>query len=247
MSTATSGACSRISRVACNPVSFGIFTSRIARSGRSRIATSRASAPSEASAITSMSSCCSSNIRRPERTIPWSSAIRIFTSSACGGPSITFRYRQDQPDPCAHLRPGFNLKVPADEERALAHAADPEPAAGVVEAEPAPVVGDPQLEPAVPAAEPDPDVVGARVPNGVRERLLGHPVDDELRVARDAPQLAIHLEGRLEALAGDLPHVAGERRLEAEVVERRRAQLAGECEQLLHGPVGERPDLRELS
>ena len=42
-------------------------------------------------------------------------------------------------------------------------------------------------------------------------------------------------------------HVARERRLEPEVVERRRAQLAGQGEQLLHRLVGERPDLGQLA
>ena len=87
---------------------------------------------------------------------------------------------------------------------------------------------------------------GVRVADGVRERLLGDPVDDQLDVLRQGTEL-LGLEPRLDpALAGELAHVARQRRLEPEVVERRRAQLARQGEQLLHRLVGERPDLGEL-
>ena len=138
-----------------------------------------------------MSSCRSSSIRRPERTIPWSSAIRtlIVVQSSCRRqhhpcPSIG----TTEPNPCADVRPGLDLQVAADEQRPLAHAGDSEPASRLVEGEAAPVVGDRELDLPVASRRGDADVLGARVAGGVRERLLRDPVDDELHVARAAPR-----------------------------------------------------------
>ena len=66
------------------PVSFGIETSRIARSRSSASAFLTASAPSSASAITWRSACASRTVFRPERTIGWSSATRMRVSSGTG-------------------------------------------------------------------------------------------------------------------------------------------------------------------
>ena len=126
----------------------------------------------------------------------------------------------------------------------------PSPWPASLEGESAPVVGDAELDPvAVARARPTLHVVGAGVADGVRERLLGDPVDDQLGVA---PAASPSSPSDLEARPSTAPwrassrDVARERRLEPEVVERGRAQLAGQRQQLLHRLVGERPDLGEL-
>ena len=60
----------------------GIETSSTATSGRCDCVDSSAATPSSASATTSMSSWRSISIRRPERTMPWSSAIRTRITPA---------------------------------------------------------------------------------------------------------------------------------------------------------------------
>ena len=62
----------------------GIDTSSTATSGRCDWVDSSAATPSSASATTSMSSWRSISMRRPERTMPWSSAIRTRITTAPG-------------------------------------------------------------------------------------------------------------------------------------------------------------------
>src|ERR1700755_813164 len=142
ISTWTSGACRLISRVACSPVRFGIFTSRIARSGRSRIARSRASAPSAASATTSMSRWRSSNSPSPDRTIPWSSAISTLIWEP---PSSRF-CRDGEADGGAGAGAGLERQLAVDQHGPLSHGADAENAGGLVEGEAATVVDHGQLD-----------------------------------------------------------------------------------------------------
>ena len=49
--------------------------------------------------------------------------------------SIASLYRHAEPNPCAHLRAGLDSQVSAHEQRTLAHAAQAEAAAGLVEGE----------------------------------------------------------------------------------------------------------------
>src|ERR1700761_709189 len=186
ISTATSGACRLISRVACSPVRFGIFTSRIARSGRSRIARSRASAPSAASATTSMSGWRSSNSRSPDRTIPWSSAISTFI----WGPPSRRLCRDGEADGGAGAGAGLEGQLAVDQEGALAHAADAEAAVGLVEGEATAVVEDVDLALPRPVAQRHGAVLGTGVARGVRERLLGDPVDDQLGIVAEVGEIA---------------------------------------------------------
>ena len=90
------------------------------------------------------------------------------------------------------------------------------------------------------------DPAGAAVAGGVGERLLGDPVDDQLGVVAEVGEVALGAELGLDLTARELLDLARDRRRQAEVVERGRAQLAGEREQLAHRLVGERFGLGEL-
>ena len=81
----------------------------------------------------------------------------------------------------------------------------------------------------------------------VRQRLLDDAVDDELlELAQQRPR-AVGGEVRRDAPAlAEQPHLRAQRGHQAVVVERRRAQLAGQAEQLLHRLVGEALGLLEL-
>ena len=115
------GACARISRAAWSPVIRGIETSSTATSGCSAWVDSRALTPSVASATTSMSGWRSISRRSPERTMPWSSAIRtrIIGSSASPrcrrrGPSARRapRPRAGPARPCPGARGPLDLGSP---------------------------------------------------------------------------------------------------------------------------------------
>ena len=131
-----------ISRVACSPVSFGILTSRIARSGRSRIASSRASAPSAASADDLDVGLALEQQPQPgadDAVVvgdqdPHQSRRTLSTGT---------RGRTVVPSP----GPRLDRQLAADQQRPLAHAGDPEAALGLVEGEAAAVVGDLELDP----------------------------------------------------------------------------------------------------
>src|SRR6266511_2839386 len=230
-----SGAASRIARVASRPVRRGILTSRIARSGCSLIAMSRASIPSEASAITSMSSWRSSSMRSPERTIPWSSAISTRMDS----------YSQADARPDGRF--GLDLELASDQQRPLPHPGDPEPAVRLAEHEAVPVVAHAQLQAVAVAAQAHPDVLGARMADHVRERLLGDPIGDELDLRPDIREIALGVEARLDAgLVSEFFDRSGERRLQPHVVEHRGAQGASQVEQLPHRLVGHHLGFDEL-
>ncbi len=87
--------------------------------------------------------------------------------------------------------PGLDRQPAADQEGALAHAADAEPALGVVEGEAAAVVGDVSSTPPSSAAQAYRDAAGAGVAGGVVERLLGDPVDDQLRVVAEVGEVTL--------------------------------------------------------
>ena len=168
----------------------GIETSSTATSGFSRTACSSASTPSSASAITSMSGWRSSSSFTPERTMPWSSAIRILTRPPPAAGVGVRRGRLGAPAgtssstvvPLARAR--VDLERAAHQQRALAHAGEPEPLALLGEGEAGAVVGDLQADPRVARLEAHLDAGRAGVAGGVHERLLGDAVDDHLRVRR---------------------------------------------------------------
>ena len=174
-----SGACALISRVACSPVSRGMPTSRMRRSGRSRSAGSTASAPSAASATTSMSGWRSSSSRSPLRTIPWSSAISDPHAAA---PSRSVDGR------CPRARRRVDVEGAAGEQRALAHARQPEPARCGVARE-ARARRRRCARPSAPdERQLDGDVLRARVLGDVGQALLDDAVDDELLVVVERPE-----------------------------------------------------------
>src|SRR5262245_43221756 len=112
-----------------------------------------------------MSCWRSSSIRSPDRTIPWSSAIRTRTGSACARGCVViihYLYRHEEPNPCADLRPGLDLQVAVHEQGALAHPGEAEAAGRLIEREPAPVVGDDELDDPVVACQVDVQPVGPR-------------------------------------------------------------------------------------
>ena len=89
-----------------------------------------------------------------------------------------------------------------------------------------------------------PHVLGLRMLDHVRDRLLGHPVGDELNLLRAVPEVTLGLEAGGDAAA--TVHLLDQRRqrgLQAEVVERRRAQAPRQVEELLHRPRGQRAGL----
>ncbi len=140
----------------------------------------------------------------------------------------------------------LDRQLGADQQRPLAHAADPEPALGLLEGEAAAVVGDVELDPARRAAQGYRDPLRPAMAGGVAQRLLGDAVDDELHVVVEVGEVADGRQLRRRPGALDLLDLAGDSGGEAEVVERGRAQLAGEREQLAHRLVGERPGLGQL-
>ena len=91
----------------------GIETSSTAMSGFDAIAFSTASTPSSASATTLIPSWRSSSIRRPERTIPWSSAIRMW--------SIWSSLRDVEPDTRTASGGGSDSQLPTNQTRTLGH------------------------------------------------------------------------------------------------------------------------------
>src|ERR1700722_7476310 len=114
---------SRIIRVASLPLREGMAISMRTTSGRSSIARRTASRPSSTRAMTSMSACASTNLRKPSATMPWSSAIStlIFMSArnAHGGP----RPALWQP---------LHLETAADRLRAFPHRHDADTGLGLV-------------------------------------------------------------------------------------------------------------------
>ncbi len=88
------------------------------------------------------------------------------------------------------------------------------------------------------------------VADGVRERLLGDPVGDELELVAELVEAAgrlLALEGGADlGLAVDLLDEPGQGGLQPEVVERGRSQCARQRQQLLHRLGGNRAGLGEL-
>ena len=84
VSTRTLGAPSMtvICRVACRPSSTGMRMSMRMTSGRSSAARATASWPFTASPTTSMSGWAFSRMEKPDRTMPWSSAITTLMLTA---------------------------------------------------------------------------------------------------------------------------------------------------------------------
>src|SRR4051812_20750441 len=144
----------------------GIETSRMATSGRSRIARSTASTPSSASATTRIPSWRSISMMSPERTMPWSSATRIRSITAPAGTvACPTRLRLDR-------------QLASHETGALRHAAEAETAGRPVGLEAAAVVAHRELNAtALLGAEIHLDRAGVGVPPDVREGLLGDAED----------------------------------------------------------------------
>src|SRR4051794_1089646 len=167
-------------RAAWRPVIRGIETSSTAMSGFDASAFSTASTPSSASATTLIPSWRSSSIRRPERTIPWSSAIRMW--------SIWSSLRDIEPDTRTASGGGSDSQLPTDQTRAFGHPGQPDAlpvlagarGAGV---EALAVVAHPQLDTmGREDAKIEIDERRFRVLSGVRKRLLDDAVDHRLLV-----------------------------------------------------------------
>src|SRR5215210_7314306 len=196
ISTRVSGAWARISRAACRPVMRGIDTSSTATFGRCSWVDSRAATPSSASATTSMSGWRSISIRRPERTMPWSSAIRTRIKTPPGGATAGRR---------------ANVELASGQARALDHAAQAEPRSRVMavavagrrgRVEPGAVVAHAQLEPLLVSLDLYCHRRRACVAPDVCERLLQDPVDRRLHVLGKRVRLALGAQRHLDAGAG---------------------------------------------
>ena len=212
---------------------------------------SSAATPSSASATTSMSGWRSISMRRPERTMPWSSAIRTRITSAPRELAIERHGR-------AAAGGGAHVELAADQAGALGHAAQPEPGAGPSPFDAARERG--RVEAArrrrgraARAARPRPrarrsTAVAPAWRADVRERLLGDPVDGGLHVLgqrrRGRPRVSrrtstpVRAEKRLSCVS-----IAGTRPWSSSAD---RPQLAGEVEQLVHRLVHEPLQLGHL-
>ena len=85
------------------------------------------------------------------------------------------------------------------------------------------------------APQLDADVLGGRVPRDVGQRLLDDAVDDDLLVGRSSSTGRRASSGSSRAgLAAKSVDLRAQRGLQAVVVERGRAQLAREAQQLVH-------------
>ena len=162
--------------------------------------------------------------------------------------SITFLYRHAEPNPCAHFGPRLDSQVAAHQQGTLAHAPEAQPAARLVERESAPVVGDRELDVAVVATEADRArsrrrraARRSRAPPGPRGRRRAAR---RRTGRRSRPPTRSWPGSRSDrSSSSTLPARAAFR---PEVVERRRAELARQREQLLHRLVGEGLGLLEL-
>src|SRR4051794_20767520 len=169
--TRAAGSRRRSSRIAPTPSRRGITRSISTTSGRRRSAAATPSEPSPASPTTSMPSCSSRKVRSPSRTTAWSSTTSTRIGSATtrleshGGPR-----RGRGPD----LEPAAKALGPLLH-RGQAEALRAHLGVGGVEADA--VVGDLQHEGAVGGGEAHRDPLGARVAQGVLDRLLGDPQD----------------------------------------------------------------------
>src|SRR4051794_26078837 len=167
-------------RAAWMPVMRGIATSSTAMSGLWARAFSTASTPSSASATTFMPSWRSSSIRTPARTMPWSSAISMWSKA--------FSLGDVEPDTSSAPGGGSDTQLPAHETCALGHPGQPDvPAVLMLDrplgVEALAVVAHAQLD-AVRRehAQVEVDEGRAGVLRGVRQRFLHDAVDDRLLV-----------------------------------------------------------------
>src|SRR3954471_4053308 len=158
-------------------------------------------------------------MRSPERTIPWSSAIRMW--------SIWASLRDVEPDTRTASGGGSDSQLAADQPGALGHPgqADAARVGRVAGVEALAVVAHAQLH-AVrwEDAQVEVDEGRVRVLRGVRKRLLHHPVDDGLLILCERFRGALVVEAGLDrsglAEARDLPLESGD---QSHVVQRRRA------------------------
>src|SRR3954466_5867982 len=159
------------------PVLRGSETASAAMSGFDASAFSSASTPSSASATTLIPSWRSSSMRRPERTMPWSSAIRMWSTRAS--------LWDVEPDTRSAPRRRTDSQLSSDESRALGHSRETNRAAvgACLRVEALAVVAHTQLE-AVRGehAQVEVDEGGPGVLGGVRQGLLDDAVDDGLLV-----------------------------------------------------------------
>src|ERR1700683_2277666 len=222
MMTWVRGHRSRIIRVASLPFRDGMAISMRTTSGPSSTARRTASRPSATKAMTSMSVCASTNLRKPSATMPWSSAIRtlIFMST---------RHAHGESAPA--LGQSLHFETPANCLRAFPHRHHAETGLGLVSG----VLADIEADSIVPHGhyaiaviliERDFGVPGAGMLCNVVEGLL-----------RDAKQRDFDLRWRLRCRlagahhhrdarsSGEVPRVPLERRGEPVVVEHWRGPL----------------------
>src|SRR5690606_35954004 len=237
-----------IRRVASRPPMPGMERSMTTTSGFSLSTASIASSPVPASPTTTMSSSASRRARSPARRTTWSSARRMRIGS---GILLRLRSGYDDGDLGTGAGPAFDVDASSDVGGAFFHAEEAEPAAvlghrgGDVEAPS--VVADHGFDESRPYAHPELDAARVRVADHVGERLLEDPVERELGLGRESPA-----DGREVAFDGDPrrlregARVGLDGRREAEHVERRRTQSAGDAADLFGGGTECLADLVEV-
>src|SRR3972149_11306751 len=177
----TCGACSRIWRAASSPFMPGMAMSSNRTSGRRLATWWIVSSPVPASPTTSMSGIDSSNTRSPERTIAWSSAMRMRIGSI---PRPVHGYFHE--DGRAAAGPPLDGQNAADERGALLHAQQAQflrrrPGTSYfLHVEALSIVFHDEDSMAIAPVQQHANAPGAGVSHYVRERLLGYAVEGRL-------------------------------------------------------------------
>src|SRR3990172_3165092 len=219
----TCGACPRIWRAASRPFRPGMAMSRSRMSGRRLATFSIVSSPVPASPTTSMSGMDSSSTRSPERTIAWSSAMRMRIGSI---PRPVHGYFHE--DGCAAAGQRLDRQNATNERGALLHAQQAEllcrrpGTPHLLHVEALSIVFHDEDSMAVPPVKQHANAPGAGVSHYVRERLLGYAVEGRLGLGPEtgipqAPGVEVRVQGVLATVIGD---VALEGRHQTQVVQR---------------------------
>ena len=146
--------------------------------------------------------------------------------------------RNDEPHLGSFARCAADLQICTDEQRALAHPADPGAIAVGIRTEAGATVSDDELGCFRPRPQLELGLLGARVPHHVRERLLGHPIDDQLRLRTQRRKIRVDVAGDPNRRApGDRVRQRRKRGGQAQVVERLRPQALRDLPYRLERPA----------
>src|SRR5688572_24694862 len=191
-------------RVASSPSSSGMRMSIKTTAGRKRAAFSTASSPLLASATTSMSGSPESSMRKPARTIDWSSATRTrtvigFERCSCVLPVKGEARAEDEAPvgcgPRVHLA-AVDLHPFADADEAVAETVGRRGARAVVD--------DFELDLVGAITDDHVGVAGVRVLERVGQALLHDPIRRQLDRAREREGVTVHVQPDRKPGAADV-------------------------------------------